>query len=162
MIYASIWRRLIAWVIDAFILLGLSLFLLFPYFSLSNAYSKWSGFVGLPVWVAFIFFLIVNNVYFIYFIGRKGQGIGGRLLHIKVISLTTNSIPTYKQATIRQIIIFLSECSTKIVFIGTIISYAILVIDGLWMLKEQNKQTLHDKLAGTIVIKTGVPELSSA
>ena len=158
--YASFWRRLIAGTIDVIIAFFFAFLLLWPYGRLSAAYGKWAGSFGFPLWFSFLWGQVVWNTYFVYFIGRKGQGIGGRIFHVEVISSATRSKPTYKQAIIRQAMFFLASCFSGIVYIGGIIQLGILVIDVLWMLRDPNKQMLHDKLAETIVIKTGLPEIS--
>ena len=78
--------------------------------------------------------------YYIYFIGRFGQTLGKRWLGVKVVKVGTNEAPGYSKAFLREIV-------------GKIASMLVLFLGFLWMLWDPQKQTWHDKIAGTIVVK---------
>lgn len=78
--------------------------------------------------------------YFIYFIAKFGQTWGKKWVGIKVVNIETNLPPGYLTAFLREIIFKL-------------ISSLVFLLGYLWMLKDEKKQTWHDKLAHTVVIK---------
>ncbi len=78
--------------------------------------------------------------YYVYFTGKTGQTLGKKMLHIKVIT-TNGEIPGYGTAAIRETI-------------GKFISSIALSLGYLWMLWDEKKQTWHDKIANTLVVKT--------
>lgn len=85
---------------------------------------------------------ILWGFYFTYFIGSTGQTPGKKLLGIMVVR-TNGSPMDYKTAFNR--------------FIGYTISGSVFLLGFAWALFDPNKQTWHDKMAQTIVVKTTNP-----
>jgi uncharacterized RDD family membrane protein YckC len=83
----------------------------------------------------------INIGYFVYFIGKTGQTPGKSLMHLKVIRLSDGLPPGYGSAILREAI-------------GKFISAIAIFLGYLWMIWDPRKQTWHDKIAGTVVIKT--------
>lgn len=84
---------------------------------------------------------LINIAYPLYFIGSKGQTLGKMAVGIKVIRLSDpEAKPGYLTAFLRETV-------------GKIISAAVLFIGYLWAFKDPQKQTWHDKIAGTVVVK---------
>lgn len=79
--------------------------------------------------------------YQVYFVGKSGQTLGKKALGIKVVGMKTMAPVGFGGAILREVL-------GK--FVSGIIPFA---IGYLWMLWDKDKQTLHDKIAGTIVIK---------
>ena len=71
-------------------------------------------------------------------IGNSGMTLGGRVLGVKVVDRDGQQ-PSYGTAAIR--------------WIGSYLSAFILFIGYLMAFWDKNKQTLHDKMAGTLVVK---------
>lgn len=92
-----------------------------------------SGFVQL-------FAGIISFAYYVYFIGSRGQTPGKMALKIKVVKVDTQQAPGYLNAFLREVV-------------GKILSAIILLLGYFWMLWDEKKQTWHDKIANTIVIK---------
>ena len=84
--------------------------------------------------------MVLGYGYFIYFIGKNGQTWGKKWVGIKVVNIETNLPPGYLNAFLREIIFKL-------------ISSIVFMLGYLWMLKDEKKQTWHDKLAHTVVVK---------
>ena len=82
--------------------------------------------------------LIIGVAYYVYFIGSSGLTLGGRLLGCKVVD-ANGQIPGYGTAAIR--------------YVMSIVSGAVILIGYLWAFWDKNKQTWHDKVANTYVVK---------
>jgi uncharacterized RDD family membrane protein YckC len=82
--------------------------------------------------------LIIGVAYYVYFIGSSGLTLGGRLLGCKVVD-ANGQIPSYGTAAIR--------------YVMSIVSGAVILIGYLWAFWDKNKQTWHDKVANTYVVK---------
>ena len=119
---ASFGQRLGAYLIDV-ILIGIVLGIL-------TVILKTPGyFIGIAIGLA----------YFIYFEGSpSGQTLGKRALGIRVIDYSTGGPLGYGKAFLR--------------YVGRIASGAICALGYLWMLWDKEKQTWHDKIAGTVVV----------
>jgi uncharacterized RDD family membrane protein YckC len=121
---AGFWRRFGAYFLDS-ILIGIVVGIL-------TAILKTPGyFIGIAIGLA----------YFVYFEGGpSGQTIGKRVLDIRVIDYATGGQLGYGKAFLR--------------WIGRIVSGAICALGYLWMIWDKEKQTWHDKIAGTVVVPT--------
>jgi uncharacterized RDD family membrane protein YckC len=82
--------------------------------------------------------VLVGLVYFTYFHGSTGQTPGDAALAIRVIDLQGGGSIGYMRAFIRWVV--------------SLISAIVLLIGYLWMLWDGEKQTWHDKAAGSVVI----------
>jgi uncharacterized RDD family membrane protein YckC len=83
----------------------------------------------------------ISMGYSVYFIGKNGQTIGKKILNIKVVNPDTLLPVGYGSAALREII-------------GKMLSSFVFSLGYLWMLWDDKKQTWHDKIAHTIVIKS--------
>lgn len=122
---AGFWRRFVAAFIDALVL-GVVQIILDA--ALSGLASALAGFA-------------VTAGYFTYFHGRTGQTPGDAALGVKVIDLQEGTgLPIgYPRAFARWIV--------------SLISTIVLLLGYLWMLWDDEKQTWHDKAAGSVVVK---------
>jgi uncharacterized RDD family membrane protein YckC len=82
----------------------------------------------------------LQAAYFTILTWRYGQTLGKKVLNLKVVTTEYDSL-TFGKAFLREVI-------------GKFISTAILLIGFLWAAWDEKKQALHDKLAGTCVVKT--------
>jgi uncharacterized RDD family membrane protein YckC len=82
--------------------------------------------------------LLVSLAYFTYFHGSTGQTPGDAALAIRVIDLQGGGSIGYMRAFIRWIV---SLISALVFFLGY-----------LWMIWDPEKQTWHDKAAGSVVV----------
>lgn len=122
---AGFWARLAAAFLDG-ILLGI------PY-AIVGAVSS--------VGVAYAVYLLLAIAYFTYFEGGPaGQTLGKKALNIRVIDLAGGGSIGMTRAFIR--------------YIGRIVSSIPLLLGYFWMLWDGEKQTWHDKLAGSVVVPT--------
>lgn len=122
--YAGFFRRLVAFLLDG---IFLSIVL-----SISSAVSgsQIQGTSGIAI--------LINFIYFVGLIGGPaGQTIGSKIVKIRVISVTGGPVG-YPRALARQLF--------------SILSGIILLAGYFMMLVTKKKQTLHDLLAGTVVV----------
>jgi uncharacterized RDD family membrane protein YckC len=123
--YAGFWDRFGAAFIDGLILL-------IPEFAVEYI-------MGTDGTQSFLFNLVLNWLYFsLQESGAAQATIGKKALGLKVTNLSGDRI-SFGQATGR--------------FFGKYLSAIILFIGYLMMLWDEKKQTLHDKMAGTLVLK---------
>mgnify|MGYP001576219216 FL=1 len=83
---------------------------------------------------------LIGFGYYVFFIGHRGQTLGKMAMKIKVVDMTTGNAPGYLKAFLREVV-------------GKIISGIALSLGYLWMLWDKDKQTWHDKIASTVVVK---------
>jgi uncharacterized RDD family membrane protein YckC len=120
---AGFWRRFAAKLIDG-IVLGIVDVILAAIFSRGVYY-------GLS--------LIVNYGYYTYLEGRQqGQTLGKMALGIRVYDFAHGGPIGYGRAFLRQI--------------AQILSAVVFLLGYLWMLWDGEKQTWHDKIAGSVVV----------
>lgn len=82
--------------------------------------------------------VLLGLLYYTYFEGSTGQTLGKKALGIRVISLEGGGSIGYGRAFIR--------------YIGRYVSGIVLLLGYLWMLWDKEKQTWHDKFAGSVVV----------
>lgn len=82
--------------------------------------------------------ILLGIAYYTYLEGSTGQTLGKKALGIRVISLDGGGSIGYGRAFIR--------------YIGRIVSGIVLLLGYLWMLWDREKQTWHDKFAGSVVV----------
>lgn len=142
MVFASVGRRFVALFLDG-IVLGL---LTAGIGYLGGSGSEWTtneydvlvrtG--GMSVMMGQVISLIIYGVYYIYFIGSMGQTPGKRIMGIKVVT-TTGEHPSFGTATMRYIV--------------SLLSGAVFLLGYVWAFFGKERQTWHDKAAGTYVVK---------
>jgi uncharacterized RDD family membrane protein YckC len=143
--YAGFWRRFWAIGIDTVIVLllaligGLSLLAVYPDMSFRAA-----EIVG---WLIVVAYFVIGN--------GRGATLGKKSLGIKVID-TAGNPPGLQAGFIRSL---LPEGAGGLryilpAFLGWIpaVIFVVQLIDLLWMLWDDRRQTLHDKMAGTYVV----------
>ncbi len=132
------WLRVLAWLADS-LLMGLVTLLLLASLGIAGwmAFPHTAqGLLVLALGTALVV-LILKSAYYTLLPSNNGQTIGQAVLGIKLVDAQGNP-PSLRQAARRRSARFLS-------FITLGFGY-------FWMLLDPNKQTLHDKLAGTYVV----------
>ena len=135
-IYAGFLTRLLAGLIDG-VLLGIVFGILWYILGAfkGNQSGAATGLFNLITYP-------IQIVYYVYFTGKTGQTLGKKAMGIKVVKKNTMAPPGYVGAFLRDIV-------------GKLISSVVILLGYFWMLWDKEKQTWHDKIAGTIVIKVG-------
>lgn len=122
--YAGFWRRLVAVIIDG-VILGAITGVLMAIFGAQQA-ASWLG-------------SIIGIIYVIGFWTWRGQTPGKMVMGIKIIK-TDGSPIGIGRAILR--------------YVGYLVSTIIIYIGYLMIAWDSKKQGLHDKIAGTYVVKT--------
>lgn len=99
-----------------------------------------AGLLGGGIAVVVLGFLFVVVIY-LRALGRTGQTWGRRIVGNKVVRVDNGDVPGIGRALGRELF-------------GWIISANILYLGYLWMIWDKDRQTWHDKVAGTIVVRT--------
>ena len=148
--YASFWIRVLASIIDSLVLVPLYIPVAIRTIDRMNITSSTSlsdidfarmnsEVIGWALALQFVRYL-----YEFLMIGQWNATVGKFAVGIRVRQVD-GSPATWREAALRPLLELV---------IGVLgISFASLV-DDLWMLWDKQKQTLHDKIAGTIVVKT--------
>ena len=100
--------------------------------------------MGMLVTMISVFGLGIFNK--IYLVSKRGASIGQGVMKLKVVDATGN-IPPLGTLLIRLLV------QVGLSFVP-FLSIFLVLLDVLWPLWDEQKQTLHDKAAGTFVIKT--------
>ena len=100
--------------------------------------------MGMLVTFVSVFGLGIFNK--IYLVSKRGSSIGQGVMKLKVVDATGN-IPPMGTLLIRLLV------QVGMSFVP-FLSIFLVLLDVLWPLWDEKKQTLHDKAAGTFVIKT--------
>ena len=80
---------------------------------------------------------LLGLAYYVYFLSSTGQTLGAKVMGIKVVDGNGK---------------VLSTGSAVVRVLGSYVSGMLLGIGYLWMLRDADKQTLHDKMAGSYVV----------
>ena len=135
--YVGFWRRFVAYCIDTFIL-G-SLLMIFASSTLTSMSATQSSWVNLIAFAA-------SALYFIFFWSfQDGQTLGNRFLKFKVINEDGSKL-VIGGAILR--------------YFGLLISFMFLFLGVIWVGLDKKKQGWHDKIARTLVVEVGKPNIA--
>lgn len=122
------WRRVGATIVDGLII-GI------PVGFILGLAGAAQAFIDLVVIVVFFFYLMLQ-------LGGSGQTVGNRAVGTRVIDSGTGAAIGNNRAALRAVV--------QIVLQITVIGW---VLDFLWPLWDRQNQTLHDKAAGSLVVR---------
>lgn len=124
---AGWWLRVGATIIDGLVLI-------IPNILLDFAFGR-AGEYGLGQ--------VLFAAYTIIMLGRLGQTVGNMAVHTRAVDAVSGEIPGYGKAAIRWLVLLV----LNITVIGGLLNI-------FWPLWDRRNQTLHDKAAGTLVVRT--------
>ena len=128
---ADWWRRFAALVIDIAIMW-------IPLAFLTRDMGRIPGFfVGTAVGVTY--FSLLNG-------GRRGQTLGKMVWDVKVRDAATGGPLGVPKAAVRYL-------APTLLFLIPIVGFFLWIVDGLWPLWDGRRQAMHDKLAGSMVVR---------
>jgi len=138
--HAGFFRRLAGFLVDTLILVAVvGSFLWFFTYVYDYTFKSDYEIQDLAPLIDFVLLILAWGGYYIYFEGSHGSATPGkRLLHMQVCDRTGASVD-YRRAALR--------------FIGRVISTVIFGIGFLVSVFNRQRRTLHDFIAGTIVLK---------
>lgn len=127
--YASFIRRIACIIID-----GVILFMIL--FLLGIIYGIFSYYVSFAIY--FIFWAILATVYMTYIKASSFKTIGYIMLNLKIVDLRGEK---------PKLLVMLFR------FFFSLFSPFQIIFDCLWLTDDVNRQSIHDKIAGTYVVK---------
>ena len=161
---ANVWKRLGANLIDslvmsaigvglAAVLVGIPL-LVGSGLDAAGSNSGTGVAVGLLIgWLLYICAAIVVSVwYYILRVRKTGATYGKQWLGLQIRDWHRPGQLTWAQLLTRTLLSYV---------IGTVTGGIYSILDALWCLWDPHRQTLHDKLAGTVVVDHGLPRAPS-
>jgi uncharacterized RDD family membrane protein YckC len=86
---------------------------------------------------------LAQPVYYTVLTGRSGQTLGKRALGLRVIDERAGGTIGYGRAFVRWLIVFVMAFAC----------WFLTILDGLWPLWDEKRQTWHDKVASSVVVK---------
>jgi uncharacterized RDD family membrane protein YckC len=125
---ADWWRRLLALVVDSAVLW-------LPTYALTRSMDRPVRLAVITV-LGVVYFALLNG-------GAKGQTLGKMLWGVRVRDAATGGPLGPAKAAVR----YLAPALLSIVTFGLI-----WLPDGLWLFWDRRRQTLHDKVAGSVVV----------
>lgn len=136
--FAGFWVRLVAYLIDAAIL-GIVQFVISLALGFAGGSLTDNGGNMAMAMISALCGMVISIAYAVFFTGYNGQTPGKMALRIQVVRCDGTPM-TYGRAFLREVI-------------GKFASGIILGIGYLMVAFDRNKQGLHDRIAGTYVIK---------
>jgi len=128
--YAPFFERLVAVIIDG-ILVGAASGIISGIFrTMGDTGSTIGGLIA----------AVGSVAYYVYFLSKFGQTLGKKAMHIRVQNEVTG-------ANLDPVTVILREV------VGKTISGIVLFLGYFWMLWDSKKQTWHDKIAKSVVVK---------
>jgi uncharacterized RDD family membrane protein YckC len=134
--YAAFGWRLLAYIIDSLIV-GIPFGIIA---GILRAGSSSTGTYGLSGLESLVFI-----GYLAYFWSSRGQTIGMIPFNLKVVDAGTGGPLTLPKALIRAVVLY-----AEVLFCVCIVG----LVAGLWMIWDPRRQAIHDKAAGTVVLKS--------
>jgi len=143
---ASYWARVGGFLLDAVILAAVYLVVLLPTHAIHGMATAGAGHVAVHAGLsggATVFILLIGVLYSSLLIGLRGQTIGMMAARIKAIDANTGNLIGFGRALGRDLF---ERLLGFLLFIPV-------VIDLLFPAWDPRRQTLHDKVTNTVVIK---------
>lgn len=141
-IYAGVGSRFVAAFLDVLVLAFVGFVISFTFQVVGMVAGGSNSIVGSIVKsLGSLIVFVIQIVYATYFIGSRGQTPGKMIMKIKVVKIDTNEVPGYTKAFLREAV-------------GKFVSSLVFGLGYFWAIWDPKKQTWHDKIAGTVVVKT--------
>jgi uncharacterized RDD family membrane protein YckC len=135
--YVGFWKRVVASLIDTFILIALLLPLMLAIYGTQylNPELQLSGKAGgVWDWVINVVLVVVTILFWRY----RGATPGKMAISAKIVDARTGAAPSTGALVVR--------------FFAYLVSALPLMLGFLWIAVDRRKQGFHDKIAGTIVV----------
>lgn len=129
-VYAGFFHRLVAGFIDG-VLVAVGSGIISGVFGLMGDAGKT---------LASLVTMVLGYAYYVYFISHRGQTLGKQAMGIRVQNIETGQNLDMVSAILREVV-------------GKFISALVLCLGYFWMLWDDKKQTWHDKIAKSVVVK---------
>ena len=150
---ASFWRRVFATLVDGLAVLIVTAIIsrIVDPSAFNVSHTSNSSLLSLTIMIGAIQ-LAINTAYQVYFVGHApGRTLGARVAGIQVVSTTAMGTPGYTRSS-KRVVINLLNSALGVTALASI-APVIFLVDSFWMLFDRDRQTIHDKIAGTYVIR---------
>lgn len=164
------WRRVVAFIIDNILIMTIAFVVSLPwlrdwldtfgqYFRDSyNAAQAGKPSPDVPAslatfpWQTQAINIVLYAFYEIGMTMRSGRTIGKMIVGIRVRQANSPKPPTFNQATIRFVV---KQIANIVVFVPVLATFAVMfaLVDYLFPLFNNTRQAIHDRIAGTYVVK---------
>ena len=105
-----------------------------------------------PSWFALIVVVAVGFLYPLLMIAKvDGQTVGMKAVKIRCVTLATGEVPDLSRSAGRAGAALVLDSAGAVLFLIPTL------LDLLWPLWDKRRQTLHDKIAATVVINVAAP-----
>ncbi len=103
----------------------------------------------------FLVTLIIGWYIWLAFTAKTSQSPAKRLLNVYVLDIQTGQPITAGRVWVREVLVK----QLLVTLIGAVIGVAS-IVDSIWVLFDKNRQALHDKVVGTVVVyaPNGLPD----
>lgn len=108
--------------------------------STTDTTASWAVALVALLWIAFAIGFVLYDV---AFVTVRGATPGKRIMHMRVAQRADGRNPSWGKAVLR----WLLPLVMSFVCVANL-------LDALWLLWDDNRQCLHDKVADTVVVKT--------
>lgn len=146
--YGGRWPRLFAGLIDGIIVGVIGSIVSAPFAGFGMMYEPASKHMGARL-TANLITAVIGVIYYGFQHGKWGQTIGKRALSLRVVRADDGGAITYGTAAWRTVFSYL---------IGIITCGIGGIVDVAWILGDQRRQALHDKVAKTIAVTADGPD----
>ncbi|MDF8263742.1 RDD family protein [Luteipulveratus flavus] len=102
-------------------------------------------------WQWLLIFVLLLAVYEIGFTVWRGQTIGKMITGISVRQLEHATLPTLSEAAVRFVVKGIAAILAPVTVLSGL-GTLFMIADGLWPLGDRNRQAVHDKAPGTVVV----------
>jgi uncharacterized RDD family membrane protein YckC len=143
-VYAGFWMRVVAWLIDGAIAIGAALLCAV---AVSLAFG---GIYAIVVVIAFVLFYIPIAFTYFWIATAVGGGWGKRLCGLRIVAFDDGALPGYGAGFVRVLVTGAFGLLGGFI---PVVGFLASLIDPLSMLWDERRQTYHDKVAGTVVIR---------
>jgi uncharacterized RDD family membrane protein YckC len=150
----ALWRRVVAFAVDGIVIGLVGMAVTLPFFETFSRLGPWGPLVGF--WLAFPYFAILNSG-----IGN-GQTLGKRLMHLRVIDKSGNTISFWRSAvrySVLAVPYLLNEMTLPMTrtpwVVSTLVGFVVAGVGGatlyLVLFNRHTRQGIHDLLVGSYV-----------
>lgn len=145
--YAGFWQRGLAWLIDSLIVSAIAFVPIIPLLVWASTLSEEQQTWDIPVvtWLAYVLVSMLTWIVYQVVMTARGGGWGKRLLGIRVVRVDNGDLPGIRKAAGRV----LFPVGLGVVPFGSILNLGNL----LAMIPHERKQTWHDRVSGTVVVR---------
>jgi len=141
--YAGFIIRLLAQAVDVCLLVVFLIPIFFFLYAISDRFSSFQlSWVDIVIVISMVFVAWLITLSFCVY---KSSTPGKMLFGLKIVDVKTNKPPSLGQYIVR--------------YAAYLVSFSLCLLGFLWIIIDKRKQGLHDKIAGTSVVKNDIDDM---